>query len=417
MQPEFFGEKKGRTKAPFSENLTFEEIQGIMDRAIRMSERYRVMKLAGKSKEEIRAAFKKPVPMQVFKWSGMTDTIMSPIDSIKYYKHFLRTGFISMDPKNGHVKAYVGGIDFKQFKFDHVTANNRQVGSTIKPFLYTLAMREGFTPCHKVPNVPVSFPWGDSTWTPRNSGSAKWENQMVTLKFGLANSVNWITAWVLKQFNPEAVVDMAHKLGVKSYIDPVYSVILGTSGISVEEMVNAYCVYANNGVHLDPIYVTRIEDKNGNELARFISKPTEAISEKTAYQMLSLMQNVVDAGTAIRLRLTYNFEIPIAGKTGTTQNHSDGWFIGITPNLVSGAWVGCEDRSAHFDEIRMGQGANMALPIWALYMRKIIENDTTGLYSEADFNVPEEYDVFMDCDDSTDPLKDPNEEILEFDLF
>ncbi len=414
LQPELFKEKKGRPKAPFADDLTQEEIQDIMNRAIRQSERYRVLKLEGKTTEEIRANFKKDVPMKVFSWKGYIDTIMSPIDSIKYYKHFLKTGFISMNPHNGHVKAYVGGIDFKQFKFDHVIANNRQVGSTIKPFLYTLAMQEGYTPCHKVANVPVSFPLGDSTWTPKNSGSSLWENKMVTLRFGLANSINWITAWVLDQYNPQAVVDMAHKLGVKSYIDPVNSVILGTSGISVEEMVSAYCVFANKGIQIDPVYVTRIEDKNGNVLSTFTSNPVEVINEKTAYLMLNLLQGVVDNGTARRLRYRYEFEIPIAGKTGTTQNHSDGWFIGITPDLVSGGWVGADDRSVHFDYIGMGQGANMSLPIWALYMNKILENDTTGHYTEAEFIEPEGFNVDLNCEDSSDPKTDEDDDIMEF---
>jgi penicillin-binding protein 1A len=415
LQVAFFNEKKGRSYAPFSKNLNQEEIQSIMNSAIMRSERYRVLKKAGKSNNEIKEIFRKPVPMKVFSWEGMKDTVMAPIDSIKYYKHFLRTGFISMEPNTGHVKAYIGGIDFKQFKFDHATATNRQVGSTIKPFLYTLAMREGYTPCHQVPNVPVSFPVGDSTWTPKNSGYHQWENQLVTLKFGLSRSINWITAWVLAQFNPEQVVDMAHKLGIKSYIDPVYSVILGTSGMSVEEVVNAYCVYANKGLHVDPVYVTRIEDKNGNVLSTFQAKPTEVISEKTAFQMIELLKGVVNQGTANRLRWKYNFEIPIAGKTGTTQNHSDGWFIGATPKLVSGVWVGCEDRAAHFDDIGLGQGANMALPIWALYMQKVVAADST--FQASEFEWSEEYDIEIDCDDANDPALNSREEIFEFNIF
>lgn len=417
LQEAFFREKAGRSYAPFSKDLNPEEIESIMNRSIMRSERYRVLKKAGKSTKEIKQDFRKPVPMSVFSWQGNIDTVMTPIDSIKYYKHFLRTGFISMEPSTGHVKAYVGGIDFKQFRFDHVTANNRQVGSTIKPFLYTLAMREGYTPCHQVPNVPVSFDVGDTIpWTPKNSGYHEWENKLVTLKFGLARSINWITAWVLDQFNPQQVVDMAHKLGIKSYIDPVPSVILGTSGMSVEEMVNAYCVFANRGVHKDPVYVTRIEDKNGNVLASFQSKQTEVISERTAYLMIELLKGVVNDGTARRLRWKYNFEIPIAGKTGTTQNHSDGWFIGVTPKLVSGLWVGCEDRSAHFDGIGLGQGANLALPVWALYMQKVIESDTT-FYLEKDFEWSEGYDVDLDCLEAEDPEIDNIEEISEMELF
>lgn len=399
LQIDFFREKEGRWRAPFSKELTENQIDQIMEQAMRWSERYRVLRSAGFSMDSIRENFNTPAEMTVFSWDGEKDTVLTPMDSIRYYKHFLRAGFMSMDPHTGHVKAYVGGPDFKHFKFDHVMANNRQIGSTIKPFLYTLAMQEGFSPCHEVPNVAVTFPEKDSTWTPKNSGSSKYEGKMVTLKWGLANSVNYISAWLIKQFNPQSVVDLTRKLGITSYIDPVNSIFLGTSGISVYEMVAAYSTYANKGVHIEPVLITHIEDKNGNLISNFYPKPTEAISEKTAFLMLNLMQGVVNGGTASRLRYTYEFEGEIAAKTGTTQNHSDGWFIGITPNLVSGLWVGAEDRSVHFDYITQGQGANMALPIWAIYMKKIYEDETLGIKADTVFLAPENFEMNLDCDD------------------
>jgi penicillin-binding protein 1A len=256
----------------------------------------------------------------------------------------------------------------------------------------------------------------DTIWKPKNSGKSEWEGKNVTLRFGLAHSINWITAWVLDRFTPQMVVDMAHSLGVKSKIEPVYSVILGTSGISLEEMTTAYCVYANKGVHQDPVFVTQIEDKNGNLISSFVPRPTEVISEYTAYLMLNLMEDVVKRGTAVRLiahSYPYQFKIPIAGKTGTTQNHSDGWFIGITPNLVTGVWVGAEDRSVHFDNITQGQGANMALPIWAIYMKSVVARDSV-LYHTTDFEEPEGFTINLDCDDSSDPRVDALEDIIEF---
>jgi penicillin-binding protein 1A len=297
---------------------------------MRQTERYRILRNNGVAKDSIFANFNTKTPMTVFSWKGERDTIMSPLDSIRYYKKFLRSSFMAMDPHNGHIKAYVGGPDFRHFKYDMVKQGKRQVGSTIKPFLYTLAMQEGYSPCQEVPNVPQTFIVGDSTWTPKNSGSTKYDGKMVTLKWGLANSVNNISAWVMKQFTPNAVTEMIKQLGIHSRVDPVYSIFLGTFDFSLYEMVGAYGTFANKGVHVEPIFVTRIEDRNGNVLAQFNTTKTEAISDQTAFLMVNLLEGVVNQGTGVRLRYKYQLPGKIGGKTGTTQNHSDGWFMGIT---------------------------------------------------------------------------------------
>ena len=324
LQKMFFELKEDQKNAPFSKELKKKQIDRILTLAMRRTQRYYLLNRKGVSEDSIRRAFKKPREMKVFTWDkGMKDTVLSPIDSIRYYKYFLRAGFMSMNPHNGHVKAYVGGPNFRHFKYDHVTQGARQVGSTIKPFLYTLAMQEGYSPCYKVANVPQTFYQGDSTWIPKNSGPTDMDGEMVTLKWGLTNSVNWISAWLVKQFNPQAVVDIMHKLGIESHIDPVPSIFLGTSDIKLSEMVGAYSAYANKGVYIEPQYITRIEDRNGNVLSTFKPKQSEAISEQTAYLMINLLKNVVQEGTGIRLRYKYQLMNPIAGKTGTTQNQSD----------------------------------------------------------------------------------------------
>jgi penicillin-binding protein 1A len=348
--------------------------------------------------------------MTVFTYSGDRDTIMSPYDSIKYYKHFLRGSFMSMNPHTGEVRAYVGGPNYRHFKYDQVTMGKRQAGSTIKPFIYTLAMQEGYSPCYKVPNVPITFLLGDTIWTPKNSGRSSYEGKMVTLKWGLANSVNFISAWVMKQFNPPSVIDVMRKMGFTSYLAPYPSLVLGTSDVSLYEMVGAYSTYANKGFYIKPYFVTRIEDRNGNVVSSFIPEKTEAISEQTAYLMINLLQGVVNAGTAVRLRYMFQLMNPIAGKTGTTQNHSDGWFIGITPDLVSGVWVGAEDRSIHFDNLEIGQGASMALPVWALYMKKVYADSELGL-TKGDFEKPNDFNYTINCSD-TDQL-----DINQMDLY
>ncbi len=400
LQPTFFERKKRSSNGPFSNDLSQEEVGRIMNRAMKRTHRYYVLNRQGLPEDSIKESFHEPHKMKVFSWNGLKDTVMTPMDSIRYYKYFLRAGFMSMNPMNGHVKAYVGGPNFKYFKYDHVTQGARQIGSTIKPFLYTLAMQEGYSPCHKVPNVPRTFYINDSTWTPKNSGPSEKDYEMVTLKWGLTNSVNWISAWLVKQFNPQAIIDIMRKLGIESYIDPVPSIFLGTSDISLYEMVGAYSTYANKGVYIKPMFVTRIEDRNGNVLATFKPRQSEAISEQTAYLMVNLLKGVVKDGTGIRVRYKYGLKNAIGGKTGTTQNQSDGWFMGVTPNLVSGAWVGGEDRSIHFNNIRLGQGANMALPIWARYMKKVYSDSTlTPMVSKQDtFQPPASFDYILDCD-------------------
>ena len=334
--------------------------------------------------------------MTVYSERGEIDTVMTPMDSIRYYKYFLHAGFMSMDPHTGHVKAWVGGINYKHFQFDHVKLSKRQVGSTFKPFVYTLAMDAKWSPCTKIPNVPVTFAQGEygilKSWTPRNSGS-EFNGLMLSLKFGLANSINSMTAYVMKNFGPTSVIRMAKNMGIQSDLDTVPSLCLGTSDLSVHEMVGAYSTFANKGVWTQPLIVTRIEDSKGNVLEEFIPKRNEAMSEETAALMLHMLQGVVSGvydeeaekriGTAVRLRFKYKLRGQIAGKTGTTQNYSDGWFMGVTPNLVSGVWVGCEDRAVHFRRLSLGQGANMALPVWALYMKKIYADNSLD-YSEED---------------------------------
>ncbi|MFO7828131.1 MAG: transglycosylase domain-containing protein [Bacteroidales bacterium] len=409
LQEAFDQEQESNPNAPYAEDLSSADLSDIIELGMRRTERYRVLRQKGLEMDSIRANFNTPIPMTVFSWEGEKDTIMSPLDSLLYYKNFLRAGFVSMDPHTGYIKAYVGGPNFKHFKYDHVTQGKRQVGSTIKPFLYTLAMQENYSPCDKVANVPSTFTVNDSTWTPKNSGPSDYDGKMVTLKWGLANSVNYISAWLIKQFNPESVIDVMRKMGIESYVDPVPSIFLGTSDISLEEMTGAYSTFSNKGVHSEPVYITRIEDSNGNELAKFTSTKNEAISDQTAYLMANLLQAVVKEGTAGRIKWKYELHNEIGGKTGTTQNHSDGWFMGITPNLVSGVWVGGEDRSIRFKGIGMGGGHNMALPVFGLYMQKVYNDSTiVSVTNEDKFEKPSGFSIKIDCDDDSD--KDPKTE-------
>lgn len=398
LQPDFMAERSRKANPPFSNDLTKEEIEKILNTSIRRTERYRSMEKAGKSFAEIKKEFQKPMAMSVFTWKGVRDTTMSPLDSLKHYKSFFRAGFMAMEPSTGHIKAYVGGPNYHYFQYDMVSTGKRQIGSTIKPILYTLAMQEGLGPCDKVRNVPQTFVMPDgTTWTPRNSTNKR-EGDIVTLKWGLANSVNNISGWVLKQFTPEAVVQMANRMGITSKIDPVPSIFLGASEVSVKEMVSAFSVYANKGVYNSPMMVTKIEDKYGNLLATFYPESREVITENTAYLMASLLKAVVDEGTGRRLRFRYSLKNPIGGKTGTTQNHSDGWFIGITPDLAGGVWVGAEDRSIHFQNLANGQGASMALPIWALFMQKVYADKSLAV-PQRDFDRPNGATKVIDCDD------------------
>ena len=399
LQPAFFRHWKGYTNAPFYfENNARKEINKIMNQAMRRSERYRKMKLANVPMDSIVLSFNSPTEMRIFSWDGDIDTIMTPMDSIHYYKYYLRAGLMSVEPATGHVKAYVGGINYKHFKYDQVTQAKRQVGSTFKPFLYTLAMQNGLSPCTKIPNIqPIIHLYDGNTWEPRNS-STKNIGLELTLKYALATSNNWISGHLIKRFSPQSVVKIARNMGVTSFLDPVPAIVLGSSDLSLYEMTGAMNTFSNKGVFIEPVFITRIEDKNGNVIETFVPKQNEAMSEETAYLMLNLMKGVVQYGTGIRLRLTYEFENPIAGKTGTTNNHSDGWFMGITPELTTGVWVGCEDRSAHFRTITLGQGANMALPIWAIYMKKIYADSTINISME-DFEPPlNSLSVEIDCD-------------------
>ncbi len=399
LQPAFFKEKRGAKRAPFSRDLQDKDIERILTRAMLNSDRGRSLKDQGLTTSQIYKEFKKSVPMKVFSWRGEIDTTMSPLDSIRYYKHFLRAGFMAMDPLTGHVKAYVGGIDFASFKYDHVTQSKRQAGSTFKPFLYILAMQEGKTPCDEVPNISQTFMVNDTVWTPRSNSKEKDLGQMKTLKWGLATSENNISAWLIKEFKPKPIADVAHKMGITSYIDPVPSMIYGTSDMTVAEMVSSYSTFANRGEHIQPAYITRIEDKNGNILAEFTPEKMESISEQTAFLMLNLLEGVTNFGTAVRLRYRYNFTAQIAAKTGTTQNHSDGWMIGITPKLVAGGWVGAEDRSVHFDRMDMGQGATMALPIYALFMQRVYADQSLGITQNDVFQMPSGMAPIPDCRD------------------
>jgi len=406
LQPTFFkhwSNKKRYPNAPFF-RINKKEKEKILEHAMKRSNRYYRLKKAGVSQDSIMDIFNQPAQMSVFSWNGDIDTVMTPMDSVLYYKYFLQTGMMSVEPSTGFVRAYVGGIDFHHFQYDHVTKGKRQVGSTFKPFVYASAMQEmGYTPCYKVPNVPVTFdmPPGQPDWTPKNSDDKR-EGEMVTLKWALANSVNYISAFLINKVKPAKVISLARNMGVKSDIETVPSICLGTPSLSVYEMVGATATYPNGGVYQKPIFITRIEDKNGNIIETFKSKPTDALDERTSYLMLSLMKGVVESGTGIRLRYKYKMTNPIAGKTGTTDNNSDGWFMGLTPDLVSGIWVGAEDRSIHFRSTHYGQGANMALPIWALYMKKIYADSTLNI-SQGDFERPASIkDEDINCNSETE---------------
>jgi penicillin-binding protein 1A len=397
LQPAFFKHWKGVKNAPFDNTLTPDDVQRLMRQAMERSDRYLAMKKNNVSEDSILKAFKTPVKMSIFTWKGDRDTLMSPLDSIKYYKYFLQVGMMAVEPQTGFVRAYVGGIDYKHFKYDHVTMGKRQVGSTFKPFLYTLAMQEGeFSPCSKVPNLPVSFDLPDGTvWTPTNSDDDD-NGKMVTLKYALANSINYVSAYLMKRYSPSAVINLVRKMGITSPIDAVPSLCLGTPDLSVYEMTGAMATYANKGRYIEPIFITRIEDKFGHVLASFVPKQDEAMNEETAYLMVSLMKGVVESGTGARMHYRYGLNNPIAGKTGTTQNNSDGWFMGLTPNLVAGVWVGCEDRSVHFRATNLGQGANMALPVWAYFMKRVY-NDPKIRISKGDFEKPLNLKVETNC--------------------
>jgi penicillin-binding protein 1A len=452
LQDEFWKNLKGKKNAPFDYRVSEEEVQQILNAAMKRSERYLILsgqqcancgrrgrfleeiEVDGKPyvqclaedcghqtkvwpKDSIRAAFERPVKMKVFSWEGEIDTVMTPMDSIRYYKSFLHAGLMAMDPHTGYIKAWVGGIDYDHFAYDHVRQGRRQVGSTFKPFVYAVAVDEGYSPCYEVPNVPVVFEKGtynlQEDWSPKNSEPDYGYN--VTLKYGLANSMNTVTSWIMKQFGPERVIEMARNMGLTSPLDPVPSLALGVADVSIYEMVGAFSTFANKGVWTEPIFLTRIEDKDGNIIKEFVPEIREALNEQTAYVMLDLLEGVTSynyneykgknvPGTGIRLRFAKSKErpygdlqTPIAGKTGTTQNNSDGWFIGITPELVTGVWVGAEDRSVRFSATSMGQGANTGLPIFGYFMNEVYADSTINISTEG-FEPPDKpLTIELDC--------------------
>ncbi len=401
LQKLFDKEVRWKTNKPFANNVDKKTVDMLMQQARRWSDRYRMGHRAGKSDEEIYAQFRQPVKMRVFSWNdkGYVDTTMTPDDSIRYYKSILRCGFVAIEPGTGYVKAYVGGPDYRYFKYDNVSQGKRQIGSTVKPFLYTLAMQEGMTPCDKVVNLPQTFVLFDgSTWTPRSTDREEWIGQTVTLRWGLSRSSNNISAYLMKEFGPTALAGMMHQMGIMTHIDEVYSLCVGPAEVNVFDMVSAYNVFPSHGTYIYPQYVTRITDSEGVEIGRYTTRKREAISEQTAYLMVDLMKAVINEGTGSRLRSVYGLKGQIAGKTGTTNDNSDGWFIGYTPKITAGVWVGGEDRQVHFNSLALGSGSNMSLPIWGIWMKKCLADPSIG-WSESDtFAPPSTGALVFDCD-------------------
>ena len=413
LQPIFFKEKEGSKNAPYARSLPEKRVEELLTKAMKQTERYRLMKEAGASEQQIRKAFDTPEEMTVFSWKGDKDTIMTPMDSIRYYKSFLRTGFMSMDPANGHVKAYVGGPNYVYFQYDMAMVGRRQVGSTIKPYLYTLAMENGFSPCDQARHVEQTLIDENGTpWTPRNANDKRY-GEMVTLKWGLANSDNWISAYLMGKLNPYDLVRLIHSFGVRNKaIDPVVSLCLGPCEISVGEMVSAYTAFANEGIRVAPLFVTRIEDSDGNVISTFAPQMEEVISASSTYKMLVMLRAVINEGTGGRVR-RYGITADMGGKTGTTNDNSDAWFMGFTPSLVSGCWVGGDERDIHFGRMTYGQGAAAALPIWAMYMKKVYDDPTLGYDQQERFKLPEGFDP---CAGSETPDGEVEERGLD-DLF
>ena len=393
LQKRFFDSKKKQKTAPFTEKLSEEEVEKIMRRAMRQSDRYITMKRGGATEAEIEEAFNTPEDMSVFTYGGMKDTVMTPMDSLRYYKYFLRTGVFSMDPHTGAVKAYVGGPNFYYFKYDMANVGRRQVGSTIKPFLYSLAMENGFSPCDETRNIEQTLITEDGKlWSPKNTSKSRY-GEMVTLRWGLANSNNWISAYLMSKLNPYTLKKLIHQFGLRNKdIEPTPSLCLGVCDASVAEMVSAYTAFVGKGIRTLPLYVTRIEDNQGNTVATFSAQKNEVISEESSYKMIEMLRAVINEGTGGRIRRIYKITADMGGKTGTTQNNSDGWFMGFTPNLVTGCWVGGEDRDIHFDRMSDGQGASMALPIWGLYMNKVYADETLPYLQTDTFEIPHDFD-------------------------
>ena len=414
LQGYFFKEKKGAKKAPYTFRLTQQQVDEILGRAMRQSDRYRIMKNAGASEAEIKKAFNTPEEMSVFSWNGEKDTVMTPMDSIRYYKFFLRAGFMSMDPRNGHVKAYVGGPNHHYFKYDMAMVGRRQIGSTMKPYVYSLAMENGFSPCDQARHVEYTLiDENGKPWTPRNANNKRY-GEMVTVKWGLANSDNWITAYLMSKLNPYELKRLVHSFGVRNReIVPSIALCLGPCEISVGEMVSAYTAFPNKGIRVAPMFVTRIEDSDGNVLATFSPEMEEVISVSSAYKMLVMLRAVINEGTGGRVR-RLGVKADMGGKTGTTNYNADGWFMGFTPSLVSGCWVGGEERDIHFDTMLHGQGASMALPIWAKYMVKVFGDKSLGYDENETFQLPEGFDP---CKDNEYENEEPASEIGLDDLF
>jgi penicillin-binding protein 1A len=413
LQRSFEKEMRRYRNAPFANTVSDEEMKTSMSNAMRWSERYRILKNElNMSDDSIRIVFNTPTQMQVFSWNGPKDTVMTPMDSIRYYKRFLRSAFMALNPQTGYVKAYVGGPDYRYFQYDAIMQGKRQVGSVFKPFVYTVAMENGYSPCYEVPNTTVTFIGNfngieGNTYEPQYSETKELDGQMVTLRTGLAKSLNQISAWVMKQFNPEAVIAVARKVGIKSQIEPVIPICVGAVDLPVYEVAGAFTAYANKGIWVEPIMVTRIEDKNGNLLATFSTHEEVAMSEETAYKMLYMMKGVTSpGGTGARLRHKYLFTNPIAGKTGTTNSYADGWFVGIVPNLIGVAWTGAEDKMVHFQNHDLGQGANMALPIWAMFMQKVYADPDLNV-SQEDFERPLFMRETLDCESVAPVEKKP----------
>ena len=393
LQPLFDKELRNNRNAPYASAISSDKAKANLARAKRQSPRYTEMKKAGFSDAEIDEAFNKPIEMTVYTLKGDKDTLMSPLDSIRYYKSFLRTGFMCMDTETGHVKAYVGGVDYNHFQYDMCTLGKNQVGSTIKPYLYSLAMESGWSPCDVAPNVQQTyFVPGSGAWTPRNGSRARY-GEMVTLKWGLATSNNWISAYLLNQLSPDLFVKLLHDFGIQNQdIHPSLSLCLGPCDISLAEMVGAYSAFPQKGVRRTPLYVTRIEDADGNVLAQFQARVKEVISEESAYKMIIMMRGVIDSGTGQRMRNRYHITAPMAGKTGTTNDNSDGWFVGYTPRLSYGAWVGGDEHDVHFASMAYGQGANSALPIAAYFLQKVFADNRLGYSQSEDFDIPPGFD-------------------------
>lgn len=422
LQPAFFREKRGNKYGPYTGNRTeISEIRlnHLIKVAMKQTERYRAMKAAGKSREEIEEAFRTPRDMKVFSYAGIVDTVMTPMDSLLYHKSFLRTGFMAMDPKTGAVKAYVGGPSFPFFQYDMVSTGRRQIGSTVKPFLYTYAMEEGFTPCDVFSNTqPVITDEAGNVWMPRNAGKAR-VGEMVDLRWALTNSNNWISARLISELSPAELVRQMRNFGINSHLDPVMSLSLGPCDVSVQEMVSAYTAFANKGMRAAPMYVTAIADAQGNIISEFTPRYTEVISEKAYYRILSMLMNVVSGGTGSRVRRPpYNLTAEMGGKTGTTNYNADGWFMGFTPEIVAGTWVGGDERYIHFNTMAYGQGAAMALPIYGLFMKKVYADKSLPYSQATKFEFPADVDLcgkdyFGEGDDMSDADNNATETSIE----